>query len=165
HHLFAEQRAGAGEQRQQIAVLPRLRIDARPRRVDEPDHRNAIAQRHLAQARRLDLAGLPDRATLDREVVGGRAHHAPVNAPVAADDRVGRRLVAAKMGHLRAVDADLEPFAVVEQVVHALARGPFAALVLLAHLLFAAHLLDAVAPLLQLLDSIAHCHAWLSFTG
>ena len=110
---------GAGEQREQIAVLPRLRIDARARRVDEPDHRNAVAQREFAQPRDLDLAGLPDRAALDREVVGGGADHAPVDVPVAADDRVGRRLVGAEVRHLRAVNADLEPLAVVEEAVHA----------------------------------------------
>ena len=39
------------------ACLPDLRIDARARRVDEPHHRHAAAQRHLAQARDLVLAG------------------------------------------------------------------------------------------------------------
>src|SRR6185312_9769836 len=143
---------------EQIAVLPRLRIDARARRVDEPDHRDAVAQRHLAQARDLDLAGLADRSALDREVVGGGAHHASFDAAVAADDRVGGRLVGAEVRHLRAVDADLEPLAVVEEAIEPLARAPLAALVLLADLGLAAHLLDARAPLLQILDAILHVH-------
>src|SRR5262249_34379168 len=139
--LLAEERAVAGEQREEIGVGAGLRVDARAGGVDEPDHGDAAAQGELAQAADLDLAGGADAAAFDGEVVGGGADHAAVDVPVAADDGVGGRLVVALVGHLGAVDAHLEPLALVEEAVHALARGELAALVLLADLLFAAHLL------------------------
>jgi hypothetical protein len=67
-------------------------------------------------------------------------------------------LVVAVISHLRAVNADLEPFAVVEQAVHPLARRPLAALVLLTDFVLAAHLLDLGAALFEVFYAVTHLH-------
>ena len=88
---------------------------------------------------------MADAAAFDREVVGGGADHPTVDLAEAADHGVGGRLVLGAGGeaHLRAVHADLEVHAVVEEAIEPLARGHLAARVLLRDLLLAAHLLDA----------------------
>ena len=92
HHLLAEQVARAGEHR------ARRLLDACPGRVEQPDERHALVQRHLAQAADLDLAGHPHRAGHDGEVVRGDAAGLAVDVAPAGDDAVGGRLLA---GHRR----------------------------------------------------------------
>ena len=86
--LLAEQVARAGEQR-----ADRL-LDARAGGVEQPDERDPLRQRELAQARDLDLAGHAHRAGHDREVVGADRDQPAVDLAVAGDDAVGRRLLA-----------------------------------------------------------------------
>ena len=127
HDLLAEQVAGAGEQR-----ADRL-LDPRAGRVEQPDERDPLGQRELAQARDLDLAGHPHRAGHDREVVGADGDHAPVDAAVAGDHAVGRRVAALHraLGEVRlGVDAELGERPVVDQQRDPLARGQLARLVL-----------------------------------
>ena len=135
HHLLAEQMPGAGEQR-----ADRL-LDARARGVEQPDDRDPLGQRQLAQPRDLDLAGHAHRAGHDREVVGDDGDVAPVDLAPAGDHAVGRRLapVHRALGEVRAgVDAELGEGPVVDQQRDPLARRQLPGFVLAGDLLLAA---------------------------
>src|SRR5262249_52578771 len=62
--LRADEEAGARNRRADSF------LDPRPRRVDEPDHGHALAQRDLAGAVALDLGGAAHGARHHGEVVG-----------------------------------------------------------------------------------------------
>ena len=135
HHLLAEQVARAREQR--AGGL----LDARAGRVEQPDHRDALAERQVAQARDLHLAGHAHRAGHHGEVVGGHGDQAAVDLAVAGDDAVGRRLLALHraLREVRApVDAELDERALVDQQRQPLARGELVLLVLAGDPLLAA---------------------------
>ena len=119
-HLLAEQVAAAGEQR-----ADRL-LDPRAGRVEQPDQRDPLGQRQLAQPRDLELAGHAHRARHHREVVGGDRDQPAVDLAVAGDHAVGRRLLALHrpLGEVRpAVDPELDERALVDQQGEPLARG------------------------------------------
>ena len=150
--LLAEEVAGAGEER-----AGRL-LDAGAGRVEQPDERHPLGERHLAQAGDLELAGHPHRAGHHGEVVGGDAAGAAVDVAPAGDHAVGGGLdpVHRPLGEVRAaVDAHLDEGALVDQQVDPLAGGELAALVLLGDLLLAAAELRLLAPLVQLLGQLA----------
>ena len=120
HDLLAEQVPGAGEQRADGL------LDARAGGVEQPDERDPLGQRQLAQARDLQLAGHPHRAGHHREVVGAHGDQPAVDLAVAGDHAVGGRVHAVHraLGEVRAaVDAELDERALVDQQREALARG------------------------------------------
>ena len=156
HHLLAEQVARAREQR-----AGRL-LDARAGGVEQPDHRDALGERELAQARDLQLAGHPHRAGHHGEVVGGHRHEPAVDLAVAGDHAVGGCLLALHrpLGEVRpSVDAELRERALVDQQRQPLARGELALLVLARDLLLAAAELRVLATLVQLLHERAQRRA------
>ena len=118
-----------------------------PGRVEQPDQRDPLGQRQLAQARDLELSGHAHRARHHGEVVGGDRDQAAVDLAVAGDDPVGRG-VAAGHGALREVrlrvDPELDPRAVVDQQREPLARGQLLGGMLAGDLLLAAAELDAL---------------------
>ncbi len=137
-------------------------LDARAGRVEQPDHRDALGERELAQARDLQLAGHAHRAGHDREVVGGHGHEPAVDLAVAGDHAVRRRLLALHrpLREVRpSVDAELGERALVDQQRQPLARGELVLLVLAGDLLLAAAELRLLAPLVQLLDERAQRRA------
>ena len=153
HHLLAKQVAGAREQR-----AGRL-LDARAGRVEQPDQRDALGERQLAQARHLRLAGHAHRPGHDGEVVRGHGDEPAVDLAVAGDDAVGGRLLALHrpLGEVRAaVDPELDPGAGVDQEVEALAGGELVLRVLAGDPLLAAAEPRRRAPGLELLDERAH---------
>jgi hypothetical protein len=81
--LLLEQVAGAGEHRS-----GRL-LDPGARRVDQPHHRNSLAQSQLAHARGLQLADHAERPGHHGEVIGNGRHAASVDAPDPGDATVG----------------------------------------------------------------------------
>ena len=156
HDLLAEQVAGAGEQR-----AGRL-LDARAGRVEQPDHRDALGERELAQSGDLQLAGHAHRARHHGEVVGGHRHQPAVDLAVAGDHAVRRRLLAfhRALREVRPpVDAELRERALVDQQRQPLARGELALLVLARDLLLAPAELRVLATLVQLLHQRAQRRA------
>ena len=81
-HLLEEERAAAGER------AARSLLDARPRRVEQPDHREPVEHRLPAQPRDLLLADHPHRSGHHREVVRGAVHAAAVDQPLAGDHAI-----------------------------------------------------------------------------
>ncbi len=143
--------AGAGEER-----AGRL-LDAGAGRVEQPDERHPLGERHLPQAGDLELAGHPHRAGHHGEVVGGDAAGPAVDVAPAGDHTVGGSLDAVHrpLGEVRAaVDPHLDEGALVDEQVEPLARGQLAALVLFGDLLLAAAKLRLLAALVQLLGEV-----------
>ena len=133
-----------------------------PGGVEQPDHRDALLQRELAQAGDLQLAGHAHRAGHHREVVGGHRHQPAVDLAVAGDHAVGGRLPALHraLREVRpAVDAQLGERALVDQQRQALARGELVRGVLALDLLLAAALAGALAALVEVLDERAQRRA------
>ena len=127
YDLLAEQVARAGEQR----ARPPPGCARRPSRAARSAA--SASERHLAEARDLDLAGLPHRAGHHREVVGGDRAGAAVDVPQPVITPSAGASLPSSAGCEKcgpAVDADLDEGAFVDQQVEALAGGQLAALVL-----------------------------------
>ena len=151
-HLLAEQVARAREQR-----AGRL-LDPRSGGVEQPDEGDPLAQRQLAQARDLELAGHAHRAGHHGEVVGANGHQAALDLPVAGDHAVGRRLLVRHraLGEVRPpVDAQLGEGALVDEQRQPLAGGELVLLVLALDLLLAAPRAGTLAALVQVVHQRA----------
>ena len=152
HDLLAEQVPGAGEHR------ARGLLYARARGVEQPHERDALAQRELAQAPDLELAGHAHRAGHHREVVRADRGQAAVDLAVARDHAVGGGVDVvhrALRGMRACLDAELDERALIDEQRDPLARRQLFALVLQRDLLGAAALHDLRAARLQLLDQRA----------
>ena len=90
--LLAEQVAGAGERR------AARRLDARAGGVEQPDHRDALAEREVAQPADLVLADRAHRAGHHGEVVRRDRDLATVDLADAGDRAVGREVPVAEAG-------------------------------------------------------------------
>ena len=151
-HLLPEQVARAGEQR--AGGL----LDPRPGGVQQPDERDPLAERQLAQTADLELAGHPHRAGHDREVVGAHRHQPPVDLAVAGDHTVRRSLAAfhRSLGEVRApVHPQLGERAVVDQQRQTLARGELVLCVLTIDFLLPPAEPGALAASVQIVDQRA----------
>ena len=137
----------AGEQR------PHRLLDPGAGRVQQPDERDPLGERELAQARDLELAGHAHRAGHHREVIGGDRGQAAVDLAVAGDHAVGGGVLAVHgaLGEVRPpVDPELDERPLVDQQRQPLARGQLLARVLGGDLLLAATEPDLLAPCTQI---------------
>ena len=160
-HLLAEQVAGIGE-RADDRRLVRVGREPRAGRVDQPDHRDAFAQRQLAQARHLALADRPDAPPVHGEVVGRDATRPSVDEAGPAHHAVGGRGPLRFFRQLPEVGGekpDLDKAARIEQQLEPRARVQLAALPLAAQPLLAAHPQRFRPAPAQLLHLVAHGHA------
>ena len=161
-HLLAEQLPRPGKQRSD-----RL-LDARAGRIEQPDHRDALGQRQLAQPGDLQLPGHAHRAGHHREVVGGDRGQPTVDLAVPGDHPVGGRFatVHRPLGRVgSAMDAQFDERAVVDQQRDPLARGQLLGGVLRGDLLGPAAQLDLLAPLSQILGQRAQEAGFRSRVG
>jgi hypothetical protein len=95
------------------------------RRVEQPDQRDPLGQRQLAQPRDLQLAGHPHRAGHHREVVRRDRRESPAHLAIAGDHAIGGCVDAVHraLGEVRAaVDAQLDKRPLVDQQCQPLAR-------------------------------------------
>src|SRR5205823_14835285 len=60
--------------------------DPRARGVEQPDHRDPLGQRELAQPRDLEFTGHPHRAGHHGEVISGDRYEPAIDLSVAGDD-------------------------------------------------------------------------------
>ena len=154
--LLTEELAGAGEP----AGADRL-LDAGARRVDEPDHRDALGVGDLPSPVALGLGVSPHRAGHDREVVGDERSEPPVDLAEAGDHAVGRCLPAGQIGRdagVGGVDTDLGEGVLVEEPADALPDRQLAGRVLPGHRLVPAHLRGVSTPPGEVVGVLLHAH-------
>ena len=160
HHLFAEQVARVRERADDRRFV-QIGRQARAGGVDQPDQRDPLAERQLAQARHLALADRPDAPPVHGEVVGRDATRPSVDEAGPAHHAVGGRGPLRFFRQLPEVGGekpDLDKAARIEQQLEPRARVQLAALPLAAQPLLAAHPQRFRPAAAQLLDLVAHRH-------